>query len=68
MLSSVAVFAAACPTVGALLAAVESPIIREGCRLLALMSRGCHLTEAEKELARELRLQQTIDRQMYGWR
>lgn len=68
MLSSVAVFAAACPAAGALLAAIESPLIREGCRLLARMSRGSHLSETEKQLARELRLQQTIDRQMYGWR
>jgi hypothetical protein len=68
VLSSVAVFAAACPTVGALLAAVESPIIREGCRLLALMASGAHLSEAEKQLARELRLNETLDRQMYGWR
>ena len=68
VLSSVAVFAAACPTVGALLAAVESPIIREGCRLLALMASGVHLSEAEKQLARELRLNETLDRQMYGWR
>ena len=68
VLSSVAVFAAACPTIGALLAAVESPIIREGCRLLALMASGAHLSEAERQLARELRLSETIDRQMHGWR